>query len=167
MVRELSWCDMARNEVVDIDRGWERISHTIGDAAKGAYVKVGVMGNESARDEGGPLDNVDIAIIHEFGAEYIPERSFLRSALDAQRSNLNEMKVKLWAKIVFGEVSLRRALALLGTKHRADVQERITELREPPLADATIARRRNKSDNPLVDTGQLRRSVNYEVVMKD
>lgn len=48
-------------------------------------IKVGIFSNKKDRkyltDADGDIDNVDLGIIHEFGSETTPERSFLRMPL--------------------------------------------------------------------------------------
>jgi hypothetical protein len=52
----------------------------------------------------------------------------------------------------------------IGVKMKADIQEEITTMRTPSLAPETI--RRKKSSKPLIDTGQLRAAVTYQVEKK-
>ena len=49
----------------------------------------------------------------------------------------------------------------VGAYAAGEVQERITDLREPPNAPRTIEAK--GSDNPLIDTGFMQRSVSWEV----
>ena len=49
----------------------------------------------------------------------------------------------------------------LGEKVVADVQRKIVALKDPPNAPSTIAKK--GSANPLIDTGRLRQSIDFEV----
>lgn len=149
-------------QIIERDLGWARIAAEIRIARK-AGVKIGLMGQDADRDDDSPLDNIDIGLVNEFGSGdgRVPERSFLRSTADAQREQIAQAKERLWDQIVRGTLTVRQALGQLGAWHRGQVQQTIVRLNEPPNAPSTIARK--GSSNPLIDTGQLRRAVNYEV----
>lgn len=150
----------AAAQVIERDLGWKRIRREIHAAGK-AGVKIGLLAGDAEREGGEPYDNVDVAIANEFGTDTIPERSFLRSTADAQREQIAAFKAREWDRILRGQSTVREALGRLGAWHRGEVQRTITRLREPPNAPSTI--RAKGSDNPLIDTGQMRQAVNYEV----
>ena len=50
----------------------------------------------------------------------------------------------------------------LGLKAAVDVQEKVLDVKQPPNAPRTIARK--GSANPLIDTGHLRQSITHEVI---
>jgi hypothetical protein len=60
-----------------------------------------------------------------------------------------------------GDLDVEKFLSLEGEKAKAAIQEAITELKEPPNAPSTI--KRKHSDNPLIDSGNMRQSVTYSV----
>ena len=47
-------------------------------------------------------------------------------------------------------------------RHLVVAHDYLTDLKTPPLAESTI--RRKGSSNPLIDTGQLRSSITWQVV---
>ena len=55
----------------------------------------------------------------------------------------------------------KKTAAALGELVKGEVQRRIAELKTPPNAPATIARK--GSSNPLIDKGVLRASATYKV----
>lgn len=135
-------------------------------------VRVGVLeskgGNEMHNTDGGdPLTLVEIATIHEFGTEHVPERSFIRSTFLVKKvDELAAMQVKLARAIVMDGMDPMKALNILGAWGAAQVKNTITEDDvPPPLAASTIARK--GSTKPLVDTGLLKNSISYEVVERD
>ena len=102
-----------------------------------------------------------IAAVHEFGSEHVPERSFMRTSLGANRNKrkaLNEQNLK---KILNGGMSVDAALGQLGLMASSDIKEQIKNGSFAPLKAATI--KRKGSSKPLVDTGQMRQSVTYEL----
>ena len=124
-------------------------------------VKVGIQGNEAQQIRSGGLSMVDLGTIHEFGAPRanVPQRSFLRSTADANRSKYERSMAKSVRKLANNPRSFnaRGELFLLGERVRGDVIKRIRAHIPPPLAAATIARK--GEDVPLIDTGQLINSI--------
>jgi hypothetical protein len=150
-----------------VDRGWKKlraIAKRIGEDDR-TYVKVGVLGPRARAEHDGGISTVGLAIIHEFGTETIPERSFIRSTYDAHRAEYMAMLKKLVAAVVSTKPKMteKEALGILGAKIASDMKAKITEGEgiPPPLSPETI--RRKGSSRPLVDTGQLLNSITWEV----
>jgi hypothetical protein len=102
-----------------------------------------------------------IAAVHEFGSEHVPERSFMRTSLEANRNKrkaLNEQNLK---KVLNGGITIDAALGQLGLMASSDIKEQIKNGSFAPLKEATI--KRKGSSKPLIDTGQMRQSVTYEL----
>jgi len=148
---------MARNEVVDRDKGWERI-HRQAKELEGAGAKVGVFG-DATRDDG--ADMVLIAAANELGTDTIPARPFIRGAYGEHKQDLGSTKDRLVGLVFRGTIDVERAVGLLGEKHAGQIQEYMTALDKPPNAPSTIAGKRG-STNPLIDTKQLLRSVTWK-----
>lgn len=128
-------------------------------------VKVGVLAGDSSRDD--ELTNAEIGLKHEFGSvsENIPPRSFLRMPLEAKKQDLVKTLETKKAKKAITEGDLDSALELMGVAAEGIIQEAFStrgfgEWQEN--SPATIAKK--KSSSPLIDTGQLRRSISSEVV---
>lgn len=154
----------------DKDNGLRALVERVGSLSKAA-VKVGVLadkGDEAKRvaDEEPTAVSVtvlEVATIHEFGAPAanIPARSFLRATVDEQSSSIRADQHKLAIAVLSGKLDMRRALDQLGARVAAKIQQKIARGIEPALQPRTIARK--GSSKPLVDTGQLRQSVTWEV----
>lgn len=141
---------------------------------RSAAVTVGVHGDSGARTDG-ELSNVDVARIHEFGQGKIPERSFLRSTVDANGADLLKHAQKVAGKVALGTMPASQALDSVGVVIVGAVQSTISAGIAPALAPATIASRMEKGSHggglaskanattPLVDSGQLIRSIQYRV----
>ena len=150
-----------KNEVVEKDMGWLKIKKEL-KTMKKKGVKVGVLG-DAERDDN--ADMIAVAIHNEFGTKNIPARPFIRGAYDAKRRELDKFKERLMAQILLGRITTNRALDVLGAHHAGQVQEYMTALSQPENAESTIeakTRAGRKGDNPLIDTGQLRRSIAWE-----
>lgn len=122
-------------------------------------VDVGII--DAGDHDSGDLTVATIGYINEFGTENIPERSFIRSVLFEQRKAVLNLKKKLYAKVLRGDVSEEKALGLLGEFLKAKIVDKIVSLKTPPNAPSTI--RAKGTSNPLVASGQLKNSITYGV----
>lgn len=122
-------------------------------------VDVGII--DAGRHDSGDTTVAGIGFDHEFGTEIVPERSFMRSTLKEKKTEIIALQKKLLKKISEGSMKTAKALGLLGEVVADFISQKITTLKTPPNAPDTIAMK--GSSNPLVDTGQLRNSITYEV----
>lgn len=131
----------------------------------------------------------ELAAIHEFGATIerghatgprtpmqnargtntgskirIPARSFIRSTFYVRRANaLTTICGKLAKQVVTDGMDVKRALGILGAWAVGEVRSTFTEIDiPPPLAQSTIDAK--GSSKPLIDTGQLKNSITWELV---
>ena len=102
-----------------------------------------------------------IGFQHEFGATGIPERSFLRSTLHSDRKNILTLNKKLLKNIVNMSMKVPQALGILGNFVADKVSQKIVSIRTPPNSPETILAK--GSSNPLIDSGQLKNSITWEV----
>lgn len=146
--------------VKDIDpRKFEELRKRL--SAGKHQVNVGFPGGQDHKDS--DLSVAQIAAIHEFGAPSvgIPERPFLRTSIDKNRPRYKALNRQTLAGVVRGAGTVEQALGLLGEAAKADVQKEIASGAFAPLKASTI--RRKKSSKPLIDSGQLRQSVAWEI----
>lgn len=101
------------------------------------------------------------AMYNEYGTGKIPERSFMRSTFDEKLGSIKTLMDRQWEKFIRGETTIFRALSRIGMEHETDVKQKIRDLKTPPNAPSTIAKK--GSDNPLIDTGAMVNSVRYVV----
>lgn len=152
--------------VRDVDMGYAALKKRLNDLA--LEVRVGVRQDQGEQrvpsKEGEPPTDADptlaeIAAYNEFGLG-VPERSFLRSTVDAHRGRyIAHLRRGLMRWIDTGE-PMEAVLEELGAIAAGDVKDTIRDLTAPPNADATI--RKKGSSNPLIDTGRLRQSIDWE-----
>lgn len=159
---------MSAVRVRSVDRGANALAKRIYGFGK-VHIRVGILakdGGEAKLDHEkhpGPVSVLMVAEWMEFGTSTIPSRSFIRAWFD---ENQAENKVQAQAAlraVARGAITKERALELLGQKFVAGIQARIAKGIPPELKEETI--RRKKSSVPLIDTGQLRSSVTFEVVL--
>lgn len=132
-------------------------------------LQVGVI--SSAQYENGESVAM-VARVQEYGTNKIPPRPFMRPAI---HKNLNAWR-EIYAQNVTKALqsgNTRQPLELVGLQAVGDIKRGIKAVTNPPLKPATIANRlRGKNTKganmttatkPLIDTGLLLNSINYEV----
>jgi hypothetical protein len=127
-------------------------------------IKIGILGAKDARDDDG--SNASIGYKHEFGAEGMPQRSFLRMPLTTQLDS------KIESSAEFTESKLRE---IIRTKSILPWVQTIATLAEQTVLEAFASGGfgkwkkhakgyENNTGMILVDTTQLRESITSEVV---
>lgn len=129
-----------------------------------SYVKVGIQGRKGAEDRG-QINNVQLAAIHEFGTSAIPARPFIGPPIAAAKEESFALIADA-ARVALATQDIavyKRRLGLLGEKLSSSIRAYVTGGAgvAPPNAPSTV--RAKGSSRPLVDTGQMIRSVTYEV----
>lgn len=124
---------------------------------------VGIPSDENSREESTSITNAELGAIHEFGApeKNIPERSFMRSSASEEANNLGRLAKIQISECLRGETSAHDAFATVGVYLQGKIVDKITDGDFEPNTEATV--KRKKSSKPLIDTGQLRGAITYEV----
>lgn len=126
-------------------------------------VKVGILEDAGLHDNAeGALTVAEVAATHEYGAERIPERSFLRAGIDEATPRIKATLDALGKAVLDGTRTPDEAAARLGLLGVSIVQAKITDGPFTPNAPRTVAEK--GSSRPLIDKGQLRQSIMYEIV---
>ncbi|HEV7214159.1 MAG TPA: hypothetical protein VGP33_03465 [Chloroflexota bacterium] len=123
----------------------------------GHEVRVGFLAGSTYPDgTSTPL----VATVQEFGAPSrgIPPRPFFRTAI---KTNSPKWGPKLGAVLKAHDYDANKALSLMGEGIKGEIQQSIVDLVAPPLAPATVAAK--GSTKPLIDTGHMLNSVDWEV----
>lgn len=144
-------------EVTGGDR-FERTLVSIATLASNAKeVRVGFL-QEATYPDGKPV--AMIAAIQNFGAPRagIPPRPFFSNMIDKKKA---EWGPAIGNLLVANGYDALRVLQLTGEAVAGQLRISIVETNEPPLARSTVARK--GFDKPLVDTGHMLNSVDYEV----
>ena len=102
-----------------------------------------------------------IGFWNEFGTTRIPERSFMRSTIKDKKKDIVALQKGLLKKIVKGDMEVETGLGLVGEKMSDFIRQKIVDISSPPNTPFTISKK--GSSNPLIDTGQLKNSIIYEV----
>ena len=150
---------MKDQEVIDL--GWEEYVESLKDNY--TYVDVGVLAQDgSMKDEKSDITLIEKATFNEFGTEHIPPRPFIRQTFDENEDELTALAVKLDTQILQEKITRKKALDMLGQTHQNQIQSNMVT-RGAFEENAEITKIKKGSDMPLVDTGQLRQSISFEV----
>ena len=134
----------AQKELSKLNRDLKRMPGVMVGLPKGSP--------EHEAEDGSFTSIIDIGFVHEFGIG-VHERSFLRSTIVGKKRKYKQLMKKLVKKVIRKELSSKDAMGLLGDKLSGDVKEKITDIKSPSIT--------HREGNPLVDTGQLRKSITY------
>lgn len=142
---------MSGNVVVN-DAAWRRIYNLV-TRSKETSVRIGVFDGEMA----------EIAAIHEYGAPgaNIPARPFMRQALEKNRPQLVSLQATIAKALIEGRIDALRAAQILGVWGVGVMKASIVDGSFAPLAESTV--KAKGSDQPLIESGQLRRSIAFRV----
>lgn len=133
-------------------------------ADKGARKRVAGGKGKKARQEqatANALTILDVGTIHEFGLGHNPQRSFIRGWADENEAKNQKTIRTMMRSVAQGKRTLEDAAAILGLRFVGDIQRRMRDRIPPPLSSETV--KRKGSDVPLIDTGQLRSSIQFKV----
>lgn len=129
-------------------------------------LNVGIPSDKGEREKSSGVTNAELGIIHEFGAPErgIPERSFMRSTAEEESKNVAKLAGIQIKKSLNSEISAYDAFSVIGNYLQVKIVDKITEGNFEENTKETI--KRKKSSKPLIDTGQLRASITYEIKEK-
>lgn len=109
------------------------------------------------------MTNAELLATHEFGnaKQGIPERPVMRTALSKGKDDAQKLLSKSVSECLNGDISAEMVYEKVGMMLRNVVVETFNENDFVPNSPQTI--KEKGSSKPLIDTGALRGSINYEV----
>lgn len=138
------------------DKFRQRLTELAAQAAT-AKVRVGII--EQANYDGSDGESVaQVAFWNEYGTATIPPRPFFRNTIAQHKDEWPKQAAEM-LEVNGGDV--RQTLADMGEVVKGQIKMTIQDFREPPNAAATV--KKKGFDKPLIDTGTLWRSIDYEV----
>jgi len=146
-------------KVIDKDLGYDKWMAQMKAIDKKPFTKIGILGDGEKGEDGATV--LEYASHNEFGTKDIPERSFIRSTIDERKRRIFGKAFQLQADIFTGRISMDKALGIMGLLIKGNIIQKIVNLRSPKNEDSTI--RAKGSSNPLIDSGRMRQSIDYEV----
>ncbi len=118
-------------------------------------VDVGFMGNATEPDG---TSVALVAALNEFGTGTIPPRPFFRTMIAEHAS---EWPINLAVALKKTNYNAAASLGLVGLRIRDQLRKSIRDLKTPPNAPSTIARK--GFDDPLIDTSTMLKSATLKV----
>ena len=146
--------------------GLNRLMASVEDGGRSVLVGVpaGVEHVDETRLAQGPRWP-EIAAIHEFGYPEgnIPERPVLRQGVSNGAPRFRRLNVASARQIMRGEMTVDQAVERLGVVAVGEVKREFTRPSPAfkPNAPATVAAK--GSSRPLIDSGQYRQSITYQL----
>lgn len=148
---------MATRYVTGGDKLTRRLNEIARNLSKGGTVRVGFLEGATYPD-GTPVALV--AAIQEFGApsKGIPPRPFFRNMIAEHQ---DEWPDAIAQNLAANNYDTERTLGQVGAAVAVQLRQSVIDTNEPPNAPATI--KAKGSSKPLVDTGHLLQSIDFEV----
>lgn len=128
--------------------------------SSGGTLRVGFLEGATypAKPHAKSLNVATVAFWNEFGTINAPPRPFFRRMIAAKSPRWGEALAKIAKASGYNS---KRTLALMGTGIKDQLVKSIVDFTTPPLAPSTI--KRKGFSKPLIDTGVMQRSVDFEV----
>lgn len=131
--------------------------------AKGAYVAIGL--HEDAGEYESGVTVVEVGLWNEFGTKNTPERAWMRSTIDENAGKLNALRDDLLGKIHEGNMTVKKALEIMGFRIQTLLQNKIKSNMSPANSPETL---KHKSEigveqRTLMESKLMLRSVTYKV----
>ena len=152
----------------DRDKGWKEFVANMRKNSGETKVMVGFLrsSGQYKPKAGSKLTAMTMAMlgaIHEFGSRdgRIPERSYMRSTMAQLDKKLKRMLKKFSISVALGRMDKKKALGIVGEFLATAFKDKIQDGVPPANAPGTVARK--GSDHTLIDTGQMRDTLDWEV----
>jgi len=125
-------------------------------------VVVGYLQESAGTDENG-VSNLQKAWQNEFGVKNkIPERSFIRSTIAENIDQIRDYIANLEERIFSGFVDINKVDEMLAVFVIGLIKEKIKRSKEWAVANSPTTIAEKKSDQPLVDTGDMRNNLDWK-----
>ena len=142
-----------------IDKGFDSIRRQI-ERSKTAVVSCGLH-QDSGSNEG--VHIAEYAAYNEYGTDNIPSRPFMATTFDQKRGDIEQEIKKEYGNVLQGQATTYDALRRIGIKYSEMIKTTIETVDFlPKLADSTIKAKKG-STRTLIDSGEMRKAVNYKV----
>ncbi len=132
-----------------------RINGNLANAGDAPHVRVGFLEGATYPDG---TSVASVAAWNEFGTSKAPPRPFFRRMIKTNAKGWPDAIASVFKSTGFNAAV---TLAKMGELIKGQLQQSIVDLVDPVLAASTI--RRKGFSKPLIDTGVMLRSVDYEV----
>ena len=143
--------------VIDRDLGYNRIMRDL-QKLYGMEVVAGML-RDSGKAENG-ASYVDIATWNEYGTGHIPSRPFIRISADTNKAAWGRLAQQCVNNVIDGD-NPRDAAQVVGHRMVGDIRKVFGSSMLKANAPSTV--KKKGRNEPLVDSGEMRRRVNFRV----
>jgi hypothetical protein len=136
----------------------------------GVQVKVGILADakysgthpiRGTKQFDGPV--AQVAFWQEFGTDNgVPPRPFMRETVAKYSGQWGN---KLGKTLRATKYDARKSLKIMGRGIQLEMRQTLNDWTEPPNAPRTVARK--GFNKPLIDTGHLERSIDFQIIEED
>jgi hypothetical protein len=147
--------------------GLENLKKAVGNSMR---ARVGILGNHAARtDEKTGINNAELGLIQMYGSitNNIPPRDFLLMPIEVKKREILKSLSSGQARSAFAKGDYKAMFVILGQAGEAAVMEAFATGgfgKWAPNKESTI--KQKGSSAPLIDQGELRKSISSDVVNK-
>ena len=143
--------------VIDRDLGYNRIMRDL-ERLYGMEVVAGMLRDSGKASNGASY--VDIATWNEYGTGHIPSRPFIRISADTNKAAWEKMAQQCVNGVIDGD-SPRDAAQVVGHRMVEDIRKVFGSSELKANAPSTV--KKKGRNEPLVDSGEMRRRVNFRI----
>ena len=147
---------MIKTEITMDTKKWDKLKIQIEDLSS-VYTTVGLHKDEKY-DNG--LDVAFVGALNDFGTDRIPSRPWQRGWFDGNIENITEKVKKIIGSMLDGNMTVKEGIEELGFYGATELKQSIVTWKIPPNAPLTILKK--GFDDPLIDTGQMRDTINHK-----
>lgn len=144
--------------VIDRDLGYNRIMRDL-QKLYGMEVVAGML-RDSGKAENG-ASYVDIAAWNEYGTSRIPSRPFIRISADTNKAAWAKMAQQCVNDVIDGD-SPRDAAQVVGHRMVEDIRKVFGDTSKLKANAPSTIKKKGRNE-PLVDSGEMRRRVNFRI----
>jgi hypothetical protein len=153
--------------ITDRDHGYRALmSRVLSLKSSPPSVAIGILARDASTPDSANTV-LDVGTWQEFGTvgpdgkPRIPARSFIRAWADENQKRARKLLAGLMKRVIAGTLTEEQALEQFGLWAKGSIQERMARGVPPPNAQSTVDRK--GSSTPLIDTGVLRSSIDFEI----
>ena len=143
-------------KLIDFQLAQAEIQRELAKLRGNKYATVGIH-EDAGNTEDGAMTQAQNGALQNFGNNKIPARPWLIPGVESATPDV----IDTIASGIEKGLPTDQIMEQVGAIAAGATQQYITDLRDPPNAPYTIAKK--GSDNPLIDSGSLRASVTYKV----
>ena len=144
--------------VIDRDLGFNRIMRDI-QKLDGMEVVAGMLRDSGKASNGASY--VDIATWNEYGTRRIPSRPFIRISADTNKQAWAKLAQQCVNDVIDGD-SPRDAAQVIGHRMVEDIREVFGDTSKLKANAPSTIKKKGRNE-PLVDSGEMRRRVNFRI----